>query len=537
MIQSHPLTNEPADTKSLLHIRFRLTEVAMIENGSDSYQLLCKESPARILIASANRHGYIVVDGILSALSPDRVFVIYPGQRVEFDYPLIGEQTLYLLYFEISMDEAVNTDPNSLLMQLQIGAVSSSERLLALCRKIIDHWHTDDAADRFASEGGFQDLLHLLLKRHGQYEDALEQVRHFLDRHYSEAITVDNLASRAGMSRYYFMRSFKERYGLSAMESLVEMRMNKAKELMEEGSALREIAELVGYKDSQYFSSQFSKHVGISPSIYIANRKNRIAAYSWPNIGHLLSLQIIPYAAPIDQSWTDEYRRKYHFDVKVPLSHDYDFNREALLLAQPDKIIALDEMITAEEKEKLRQIAPTLFLPWEDESWRVHLQMTAQFLDREIEGEKWLSRYDKKAAAVRKLVPVKFKQGSLLILNVSSKGMKIWGKRAGTVLYDDLRIACAKGVEQIGFTEFVRAEQLELFDADVLLVHVMKDLQSQMFWQQLQETEAWLKLKPARNRQIYHTSGPAWIAEPILEYTANRHDHLLQELHQLFCAL
>ncbi|WP_168928876.1 AraC family transcriptional regulator [Paenibacillus dokdonensis] len=523
----------------LLHARFRLTEaVVMMHEHMAGYHLLFSESPSYILIASANRHGSIVIDGILSALTPEKVNIVHPGQRVEINCPSIGEQTLYMLCFEITVSEEVNADPDISRLTMELGVVSSAENLLYLCKKVAEHWHTNDIVDRFASQAGFQDLLHLLLKRQGQHADALDQVRQYIKRHYPSALTVDDLARMAGMSRYYFMRSFKEKYDQSAMDYLTEIRMNHAKQFMEEdGSTLREIAEKIGYKDPQYFSSQFNKHTGISPSMYIANRKNKIAAYSWPNIGHLLTLQIIPYAAPIDQFWSDEYRRKYRFDVKVPLSHDYDFNREALWRARPDMIIALEEMIPDEEKEKLRQIAPVLFLPWHGENWRVHLQMTARFLDREIEGEKWLARYEKKVENVRKLVPHSFKHGSLLILNFSSIGIKIWGRRAGTVLYDDLQIASGEGVEQIEYTEFVTAEQLETFDADVLLIHVMKDHQSQTLWLQLQESETWTKLKAVRNQQIYHTSSPAWISEPILEYTANRHEYLLQELYQLFSAL
>ncbi|MWV42725.1 ABC transporter substrate-binding protein [Paenibacillus sp. HJL G12] len=525
------LTNE-----WLFRTRFKLTDAEAIEECSNGHRLLFSACPAYMLIVSARRHGYIVIDGILYALSPEKIFAVEPGQRVEMECPSAEEQMLYLLRYDISMPEQTNI-PSFRIEMKGCRTVTSSEQLLTLCRKIIDHWTSDDPADRFASEAGFQDVLHLLFKRRDQHENILEHVRQYMELNYPESFSVDSLAKMAGMSRYHFMRTFKERYGQSAMDYLMQIRMNQAKQLMEDGHALRQIAEKVGYKDAQYFSSQFSKQFGISPSMYVANRKIKIAAYSWPNIGHLLTLQIVPYAAPIDQSWTDEYRKKYRFDIKVPLSHDYDFNLEALWRAKPDKIIALEEMIPDAEKEKLRQIAPVLFLPWYKENWRVHLQLTARFLDREEEADRWLARYDKKAAAERKHVPSVFKQGSLLILNFCPKGIIVWGKRAGTVLYDDLHIACAKGVEEIEFTEIVEAERLETFDADVMLIHVMKDPHSQTFWQQLLESQTWTNLKAVRNRHIFYTSGPDWIAEPILEYTANRHDLLLEELKQLFSAL
>ncbi|WMT43075.1 hypothetical protein RE628_12850 [Paenibacillus sp. D2_2] len=71
----------------------------------------------------------------------------------------------------------------------------------------------------------------------------------------------------------------------------------------------------------------------------------------------------------------------------------------------------------------------------------------------------------------------------------------------------------------------------------MILVHVLKDAQSQSLWQKTQVSESWGILNPVRHGQVLLTSNAAWMAEPILEYTANRQEHLLQELDQLFSAL
>lgn len=84
-------------------------------------------------------------------------------------------------------------------------------------------------------------------------------------------------------------------------------------------------------------------------------------------------------------------------------------------------------MIPDVEKEKLREIALVMFLPWHRESWRMHLLMTAQFLEREKEAGKWLTRYDMKVEAVRENIYASFRQGRLLILNISPRGIKVWG--------------------------------------------------------------------------------------------------------------
>ncbi|RAV23341.1 AraC family transcriptional regulator [Paenibacillus contaminans] len=499
-----------------------------------AYRLIYEATPGYVLLASARPLGSIVIDGVPYPFAPYTVRFALPGQRVEAVYESTGGQPLYRFHFDIISSDGSGVPAEQLLMENERSVASASVQ--SLCEKIADYWRTGDEADRFASQAGFQELLHLLFKKQGRSEDVLEKAFEYMKLRYREIVTVEILAEEAGMSRYYFMRSFKERFGQSAMDCLAELRTNEAKRLLEAGGSVRDAAYAVGYKDPLYFSSQFKKQVGFPPRIYVANRKCRTAAYSWPNIGHLLSLQIIPYAAPIDQPWSDDYRRKYRFDVKVPLSHDYDFNRKALQRARPDRIVALSEMIPEEEKEKLRGIAPVLFLNWHREDWRSHLLQTARFLDREKEGEQWLARYDSKAEAMRHNVPASFCHGGLLILNISPLGIQIWGKRAGTVLYDDLGVRCARGVERIEYTEFAKVERLAAIDADALMVSVMRERQSLAEWERLQQSECWKGLKAVRNRNVYLMSGDSWHREPILEYTANRHELLLQELDLLFRA-
>ncbi|RED75265.1 AraC family transcriptional regulator [Cohnella phaseoli] len=518
------------------NVWFQLKE-SIRERENKTCRIVYTSAPTFMLFVPGQSYGKIVIDGLLYPLQANSAYFVAAGQRVETHYERKGDYPQYRFLFDLVGPEEEIQRTTSWLTERGRFSTAADSRLLLLCNKTAEGWSIADPIARLAGQAGFLELLYLLFRRQDEHGEALERVRAYLESAYRETVTVEDLADKAGMSRYYFMRSFKERFGQSVMEYMTELRTNEAKRLMEAGESLRKVSETVGYKDPLYFSSQFKKHVGISPSSYIASRKCRTAAYSWPNVGQLLTLGIIPYAAPIDQSWSDDYRRKYRFDVKVPLSHDYSFNRQALTRACPDRIVALDEMIIEEEKIRLRQIAPTLFLRWHKESWKEHLIQVARFIEREKEGEQWLDRYEGQAEELRSIVPSAFRSGRLLILNICARGMQIWGKRAGSVLYNDLRIPCAAGVEQIPFTEFATVERLSELDADTLLVTVVKDRESQAEWERLQLTEAWKGLRAVRNRNVYRGSDRNWLQEPILEYTANRQELLLQDLKQLFRAL
>ncbi|QHT58764.1 helix-turn-helix domain-containing protein [Paenibacillus lycopersici] len=513
-----------------------LLQEGIREQERKASRIIYPNAPSYMLFVAGESRGQIVIDGVLYPLQPGAAFIAVPGQRVETHYEIDGALQYRFLFDVVGSDEDVRAAGAWLAERRKCG-VPGDARVPALCEQTAEGWRAADPVDKLAGQAGFLELLHVLLKKQGDQGEALERAHGYLRRHYREAMTVDDLAGAAGMSRYHFMRSFKERFGQSVMEFLAELRTNEAKQLLETGMPLRRVAEAVGYKDPLYFSSQFKKQVGLSPRRYLASRECRVAAYSWPNIGQLLTLGIIPHAAPIDQNWSDDYRRKYRFDVKVPLSHDYEFNWKALLRVRPDRIVALDEMIVPEEKAKLTAIAPTLFLRWHGDSWKAHLTQVARFMERETEGAHWLARYEEQAAEARELVPLSLRRGPLLILNVCARGMQVWGKRAGTVLYDDLGIPHAPGVERIESTEFVTAAQLQAFDADALLVTVMKDRQSQAEWNRLQRTQEWEALKAVRERNVCLGPDWNWLQEPILEYTANRQGQLLQELVMSFRAL
>lgn len=417
-------------------------------------------------------------------------------------------------------------------------SLAPSFAAIDLCKTMLSYWNSNSMADRFRSEAGFQELLSILF-RYQEHQAAIgiECARMELEKYYREEITIDHLAKTAGLSRYHFMRLFKGRFGKGVIEYMTELRLSEAKRLMEAEPHLliRQIANRVGYMNETYFSSTFKKQMGCSPAIYMKNRQLKVAAYSWVNFGLLLALQVIPSAAPIDQYWTDEYRRKFAFDVKVSLSHQYDFNREVLRGAHPDFIIAVDGLIEEEEQEQLRQIAPTLFLPW-DESWRRHLQLTAKFLGEPAAAEVWLDRYDEKLADFWRSVPRILGQERVLILGVCRQKLLFWGRRAGTVLYDDLGFKPPLSIEDSRWVEETSVHQLESFEVDRIVLHIGDDDVSRTTWNLLERSNSWRKLLAVRNGRVHLTNSFKWFDCPWNEYNAYRQDLLLDDLRQLFDA-
>ena len=82
-------------------------------------------------------------------------------------------------------------------------------------------------------------------------------------------ITLNEIASKSFMSEVYFRKIFKKEYGTSPQKYIINLRIQKATELIETGDfSLKEVALMSGYNDYKYFSAEFKRLIGVSPSEY-----------------------------------------------------------------------------------------------------------------------------------------------------------------------------------------------------------------------------------------------------------------------------
>lgn len=101
-------------------------------------------------------------------------------------------------------------------------------------------------------------------------KDIFELLVKYLHKHYRQEISFQEIASKFGFSAEYLGKIFKKYSGLTLSKYLTRLRMNEAKHLLvsHPNMEIQKIGELVGYKDSFYFSRAFKSHTGIQPSEY-----------------------------------------------------------------------------------------------------------------------------------------------------------------------------------------------------------------------------------------------------------------------------
>jgi two-component system, response regulator YesN len=104
----------------------------------------------------------------------------------------------------------------------------------------------------------------------------IKNVKNYIHEHFSEKLTLEDIADHFNMSKNYLCRIFKDTAGCTLWDYLTMIRVEHAKHLLEEtNNGTAKIALSVGYDNQGYFSSVFKKKTGVSPKQYRKSLNNK----------------------------------------------------------------------------------------------------------------------------------------------------------------------------------------------------------------------------------------------------------------------
>lgn len=111
-----------------------------------------------------------------------------------------------------------------------------------------------------------QAVSKIMTQQHTKDNFFIHDIAKYLERHYQQEISLQDIAARFFLSREYIARKFKQEYGVTLLDYLSRFRIDKAKQLLHNPHLrIAQVAEMVGYQDEKYFSKVFKKLEGITP--------------------------------------------------------------------------------------------------------------------------------------------------------------------------------------------------------------------------------------------------------------------------------
>ncbi len=128
----------------------------------------------------------------------------------------------------------------------------------------------------FGKEENLLLLVSLLIQKYGRpFESCVPECREeieracaFMERHYAEHLDLDQICRCAGLSKSALLRAFAKSKGVTPYSCLVNLRVGKARKLLEQGVPPVEAALRSGFSDQSHFTNWFSRLIGLPPGSY-----------------------------------------------------------------------------------------------------------------------------------------------------------------------------------------------------------------------------------------------------------------------------
>ncbi|MFP4068601.1 MAG: helix-turn-helix domain-containing protein [Opitutales bacterium] len=220
--------------------------------------------------------GFIEADGTLHRVPPGHAMLFAHGDDSSYGYPP-DAQSAYELDFITLTGEGLR--PLFLALQRQLGPVIAMPENCEASRAL------DDLISRYLRqipENRFQESARAyrflmacaeLPTHESGLADPMHRAREYALSHYTRPFTQSDLAREVGLSREHLARRFKAAYGQSPGRFCAELRLSRAKDLLQASHAgIEQIALQCGYLDANTFSRAFKAKYGRPPTRFREQR-------------------------------------------------------------------------------------------------------------------------------------------------------------------------------------------------------------------------------------------------------------------------
>ena len=222
--------------------------------------------------------GIFLLQGKKYIVGPDTVVLlsgayphVYKANNCVWDHEFINFSGIACdVYYEL-----INPDG------FTVFSLNGNSAIPEYIHKIRDCINSQDATEMIHSSTHLINLIDLLYslsndqkkkEQTAEIQSNINRAIIYIDEHYMQKISLDDLSNIAILSKYYFCRLFKECIGYTPHEYLINVRIKKAKQLLlSTNMSIDEIAFKTGFSDSTNFVHLFKSTTGTTPGKYRNN--------------------------------------------------------------------------------------------------------------------------------------------------------------------------------------------------------------------------------------------------------------------------
>ncbi len=236
--------------------------------------------PSGLFLMSIRGHAMARLNGSPHPLNRFTVLHTHKGDRLDI---LAGNAgcDYYSIYYKAELPSALHKqalppDGRARSIDHSYSFVPEHPAALYLClTDMYQDWKKQQPLARLRAKALLLQFVHELLNQMQQQgarsykRDLAAQVASIIHAQYAQPLTLESLSESLNYSVPHLSSYFKIRTGLSPIDYLIKVRIDKAAALLLETDAtLKEIALGVGYQDPYYLGRLFKKHKGVSPTRY-----------------------------------------------------------------------------------------------------------------------------------------------------------------------------------------------------------------------------------------------------------------------------
>lgn len=481
------------------------------------------EVDTHVLCYVAEGSAEITVNGQTQVINGGGLLRLSPQMRIEEMRCQTGPLHIYRLHYI----EAGRPQHDSFATQqladseegkrLEVLAVSTPASFMTLLEELYILTRTQDYASYLRSQALFYELLSAVHDEQTKKEEkgmgAIEETIAYMKKHYREPLELGSLPKLAGLTSSSYCRAFKRATGMTPGEYLTGLRMNHAKELLNQTTgSVKDVARSVGYSDELYFSRLFKKREGLSPQIYMKQKDQRVVVVSKLFLqDHFLAMGIQPIAAPSFPNYF-ETRTGFPSYLQQKLRGTKALNAEQLIGPQeivtlsPDVIVRMNFSNNREDGdwEKIKGTVTFDGLP----NWVDYQIKLATLFNKESQAEriiKHIAKVEKQARDA--LLPVT-RKGEWTMIRVLADEVRLYGVEGhalADLYYHKLGFLPDPNVTHTAYQPNALEALIELNPERILV-----------FWSEREHVAAlwkhprWQELRAVRENKVYHPANHEW---------------------------